>query len=173
MPLYEFNHQQPVIGDGTWIAPSADIIGNVTIGRHCYIGFGAVIRGDFGKIVIGDGTLVEDNVVIHVGSKAEIGNKVIIGHMVMIHDAVINDFSLIGMMSMICDGAFIDKWTIIAEQSLVKKNQKIPSGKIYAGSPAREIGNLTERHKKGLITGQQFYMDLIAQYRNTFRRIDP
>jgi phenylacetic acid degradation protein len=172
MPVYEINGQQPVIGDGTWIAPSADIIGNVKIGANCYIGFGAVIRGDFGSIVIGDGTLVEDNVVIHVGTKAEIGNRVIIGHMAMIHDAVIKDCSLIGMMSMICDGAVIDQWTIIAEQSLVKKNQRIPREKIYAGSPAREIGDLTERHKEGLVSGQQVYMDLIADYAASFKRVD-
>ena len=76
------------------------------------------------------------------------------------------------MMSMICDGAVIDQWTIIAEQSLVKKNQRIPSEKIYAGSPAREIGDLTERHKEGLVSGQQVYMDLIADYAASFKRVD-
>ena len=172
MPLYKINNKKPVIGKRTWIAPSAEIIGDVKIGERCYIGFGAVIRGDFGAISIGNGTLVEENVVIHVASRAQIGNKVIIGHSAMIHDAIIKDHSLIGMKSMICDGAIVDEWVILAEQSLVRKNQALSSGKIYAGSPAQEIGNLTERHKNGLNSGLEAYMDLIIQYHDTFKRID-
>ncbi|MBW1814894.1 MAG: hypothetical protein JRJ39_14860 [Deltaproteobacteria bacterium] len=79
----------------------------------------------------------------------------------LIHDAIIRDHSLIGMKSMICDGATVNEWVILAEQSLVRKNQTLSSGKIYAGSPAREIRGLSEA-----------YMDLIAQYHDTFKRID-
>jgi carbonic anhydrase/acetyltransferase-like protein (isoleucine patch superfamily) len=172
MPLYEINNQRPVIGKGSWIAPSAEIIGDVEIGQNCFIGFGAIIRGDFGRVVIGDGTLVEENVVIHSGSLVEIGDKVTIGHMVMIHDAVIKDHALVGMKSMICNGSTIGEWAIVAEQSLVKKNQTIPSYKIYAGSPAHEIGDLKERHRSTLIVGQEAYADLIRQYHNAFKRID-
>jgi len=171
MPLYEINKKRPAIGKGIWIAPSAEIIGDVIISQDCYIGFGAVIRGDFGRIVIGKGPLIEENVVIHSGSKVEIGDRVTIGHMVMIHDAVIKDRALIGMKSMICDGSIIGEWTIIAEQSLVKKNQAIPPKKIYAGSPAHEIGDLEERHRSELIIGQQAYADLMAQYHKTFKKI--
>jgi len=172
MPIYELNNKRPVIGAGTWVAPSAEIIGDVEIGMDSYIGFGAVIRADFGRIEIGSGTLIEENVVIHSGSIVKIGDKVIIGHMVMIHDAIINDRALVGMKSMICDGATIGEWAIVAEQSLVKNNQAIPPGKIFAGSPAREIGDLTERHRSKLITGQQAYADMIGQYFKTFKRIE-
>jgi carbonic anhydrase/acetyltransferase-like protein (isoleucine patch superfamily) len=172
MPIYEIDNKKPVLGKGTWIAPSAEIIGDVEIGQNCFIGFGAIIRGDFGRIVIGNGTLVEENVVIHSGSLVEIGNNVTIGHMVMIHDAVIKDRALVGMMSMISNGSTIGEWTIVAEQSLVKKNQTIEPGKIYAGSPAREIGDLRERHRSNLIEGQQAYEDMIDLYHKTFKRID-
>ena len=172
MPIYEVNHKRPVVGEGTWIAPSAEIIGDVTIGKNCYVGFGAIVRGDFGSIRIGDETLVEENVVIHCASSVEIEDKVIIGHMVMIHDAVIGRRSLIGMMSMICDGAAIGEWTIVAEKSLVKKNQKIPPNKIYAGSPAREIGNLRDRHRSQLISGLQSYAGLIKKYHSSFKKIE-
>jgi carbonic anhydrase/acetyltransferase-like protein (isoleucine patch superfamily) len=172
MPLYAINNKRPVVGKGTWIAPSAEIIGDVEIGQNCFVGFGAIIRGDFGRIVIGDGTLVEENVVIHSGLLVEIGDNVTIGHMVMIHDAVIKDHALVGMKSMICNGATIGEWAIVAEQSLVKKNQDIPSNKIYAGSPAREIGDLKERHRSSLIVGQQAYADLIGQYHKNFQRVD-
>jgi carbonic anhydrase/acetyltransferase-like protein (isoleucine patch superfamily) len=172
MPIYEINNKKPLIGEGTWIAPSAEIIGDVEIGQNCYIGFGAIIRADFGRIVIGNGTLVEENVVIHSGSLVEIGDNVIIGHMVMIHDAVIKDRALVGMMSMICNGSKIGEWAIIAEQSLVKKNQTIAPEKIYAGSPAREIGGLRERHRSNLVTGHNSYKDMISLYHRTFKRID-
>jgi len=172
MPLYEVSNKKPIVGKGTWIAPSAEIIGDVKIGQNCFIGFGAVIRGDFGSIVIGDETLVEENVVIHSSSTVELGRKVTIGHMVMIHDAVIKYHSLVGMKSMICDGSTIGEWSIIGEQSLVRKNQTIPSKKIYAGSPCREIGDLREQHRSYLITGQKAYADLVGQYHKTFKRID-
>ena len=172
MPIYEINNKRPVVGNGAWIAPSAEIIGDVEIGHDSFVGFGAVIRADFGRILIGSGTLVEENVVIHSGSIVEIGDMVIIGHMVMIHDAVIKNRALVGMKSMICDGASIGEWAIVAEQSLIKKNQVVPAGKIFAGSPAKEIGNVTERHRSKLIDDQQAYADMIKQYFTKFKRID-
>ena len=87
MPVYEFAGKRPKIGRGTWIAPSAEIIGDVEIGESCYIGFQAVLRADFGSIRIGNESLVEENVVIHTAKQTILGNRVIIGHMAMIHDA--------------------------------------------------------------------------------------
>ncbi len=171
MPIYEVNHKKPVIGKGTWVAPTAQIIGDVTIGQNCYIGFGAIIRADLGPITIGDQTLVEENTVIHNGTKTDIGNQVIIGHMVMIHDAIIHDHCLIGMKSMICDNAVINTNSVIAEQSLVRTGQVIPSGKIYAGSPAQFVKKVQPHHKKSFDEGIQTYMDLIKKYHTTFKEI--
>ena len=83
MPLYEFNGKKPSVGEGTWIAPSAEIIGDVTIGKNCYIGFGAIIRGDFGPIEIGNESAIEESVNIHTAERVKIGNRVIVGHMAM------------------------------------------------------------------------------------------
>lgn len=171
MAVYSFEDKIPEIGEGTWIAPSAEIVGDVTIGKNCYIGFGAVIRGDFGKIVIGDESAIEEGVIIHCASNVEIGKRVIVGHMAMIHDSVIEDYSLIGMQSMICDYSYIKKWTIIGEKSMVKKKQVIPSNKIYGGMPATEIGDLTSVHKEFLEMGQQLYADLSGRYKKGFKRI--
>ncbi|MCP4749317.1 MAG: gamma carbonic anhydrase family protein [Proteobacteria bacterium] len=169
MPLYEFNGKRPVIGDGTWIAPSAEIIGDVKIGHDCYIGFGAIIRADFGEIVIGNETAIEELVMIHEATRVLIGNRVIVGHMAMLHDVVIGDCALIGMQSMLCAYSEIKEWSIVAEQSLVMKNQTIPSEKIYGGSPAKEIGNLEKRHKESLKSGQDIYVDLARQYQTGFK----
>ena len=100
MPIYEIDGKRPQVGIGTWVAPNAEIIGDVEIGENYYIGFGAIIRGDFGKIRIGNESLVEECVVIHTTELTEIGNKVIIGHMAMIHDATIHDGAVIGMKAM-------------------------------------------------------------------------
>ncbi|MBU2510268.1 gamma carbonic anhydrase family protein [bacterium] len=172
MPVYEINGKKPSIGTNTWIAPSAEIIGDVTIGNNCYIGFGAIIRGDFGKIIIGEQSLVEEAVVIHCASKVTIGNRVIIGHQVMLHDTTLHDNTLIGMQSMICDFSVINEWSIVAEQSLVLKKQRIPSGKIYGGSPAKEIGLVNDQHLERFNLGIQAYSDLREQYLQNFKKLD-
>ncbi len=171
MPLYEVNGKKPIIGEGTWIAPSAEIIGDVTIGESCYIGFGAIIRADFGPIRIGNESAIEEAVVIHEAERVDIGNRVIVGHMAMLHDVTIHDFVLIGMKSMICAFSEIEEWSIIAEQSLVLKNSVIPSGKIYGGSPARQIGIITPEHRDMLTSGQDIYAHLPHHYRNTFKAV--
>jgi len=171
MSVYEIDGKKPVIGKGTWIAHSAEIIGDVSIGRDCYIGFGAVIRGDFGSIRIGDETLVEENVVIHTAVHTKIGSRVIIGHMAMIHDAVIQNSTLIGMKAMICEGAVIGEGSIIAEQALVRKNQQIPAGKIFAGSPAAPVKDVEPRHTEMLAFGTKVYLDLIKKYHESFKKI--
>lgn len=171
MPLYEVNGKKPTIGQGTWIAPSAEIIGDVTIGADCYIGFGAIIRGDFGVITIGNHSLVEESVVIHCADKVQIGNQVILGHKVMLHDAIVQDNVLIGMQSMICDYSKVNSWSIIAEQSLVLKKQEIPSYKIYGGSPATEIGTVEQRHLDRFQFGIAAYSELTQHYLTSFKEV--
>jgi len=171
MPIYEIEGKSPQIGRGTWMAPSAEIIGDVEIGENCYIGFGAIIRGDFGKIIIGNQSLVEEGVVIHTAELTEIGNKVIIGHLAMIHDATIHDRALIGMKAMICEYATIGEWSIIAEQSLVRKQTTIPPGKIAAGSPAKVVGDVGKDHRERLANGLQAYLQLIGSYHHSFKQI--
>jgi len=170
VPIYEFEGQSPQIGKGTWVAPSAEIIGNVDIGENCYIGFGAIIRGDFGKIIIGGESLVEEGVVIHTAELTEIGKKVIIGHMALIHDAVVHDEALIGMKSMICEYATIGRGSILAERSLVGKQTSIPAGKIAAGAPAKVVGDVATRHREMLADGHNAYLELIRSYQRGFRK---
>jgi phenylacetic acid degradation protein len=171
VPIYEIEGKSPQVGKGTWMAPSAEIIGDVEIGENCYIGFGAVIRGDFGKIIIGNQSLVEEGVVIHTAELTQIGNKVIIGHLAMIHDATIHDRALIGMKAMICEYATIGEWSIIAEQSLVRRQTTIPPGKIAAGSPARVVGDVGKDHRERLANGLQAYLQLIGSYHHSFKQI--
>lgn len=171
MSLFELNGRAPQIGEGTWIAPSAVIIGDVKIGKNCWIGPMAVIRGDFGTIFIDDETAVEDGAVIHTPSMLIIGKQVTIGHLAMIHNRIIKDYSVIGMNSTLGDNAEIGTWSIVAEHSLVKKNQIVPDYKLYAGAPAVEKGDINQTYKEVMAAGKQMYAELVRQYHGTLKRI--
>jgi carbonic anhydrase/acetyltransferase-like protein (isoleucine patch superfamily) len=170
MPIYELNGRKPQIGAGTWVSPSAEIIGDVRIGMNCWIGPVAVIRGDFGTILIGDGTAVEDAVVIHTPTQVSIGTQVTIGHAAVIHGSTVGDFAVIGMNSTLGDNARVGRWSIVAEHSLVKKNQVVPDFKLYAGCPAVEKGDITEPYREVMQMGKQMYNELVKQYLSTLRR---
>jgi len=172
MAIYEFNGKSPKIGKGTWVAQSAEIIGDVKIGKKCWIGPGAVIRGDFGSIVIDDETAVEDGVIIHSAGMVHINKRVTIGHMAMIHNATIEEYVVIGMSTTVCDNAVVGAWSIVAEHSLVKKNQTVKAYSIYAGIPAEKKSSLEQRHKDYMIWGKQIYVDLAARYLSSLKRID-
>lgn len=173
MSLYELNGKSPVIDPSSWVAPSADIIGNVIIGKNCYIGWGAVIRGDYGTIIIEDGTAIEENVTIHArpGDYTRIGNEVTIGHNAMIHNTTIADYAVIGMNSTVTDYSEVGEWSIIAEHSLVKRNQVVPPGKIYAGVPAVEKGDILEKHKAEWTAAKKIYQNLAFRYRTEIKQI--
>jgi len=171
MGLFEFGGKAPRVGEGTWVAESAQIIGDVVIGKQCWIGPGAVLRGDFGSIVIGDCSAVEDGAVIHTPSRVEIGSWVTIGHMAMIHGSSIGDYAVIGMNSTLGDNTHVGEWSIVAEHSLVKKNQSIPPGRIYAGVPAVEKGGITETHREVMMAGKRLYQELAQRYLSALARI--
>lgn len=174
MALFEFKGMRPVIGADSYIADSAEIIGNVTIGSGVYVGPGAKVRGDYGRIVIGDGTAVEENCVLHArpGDVCTIGCRVTLGHMCIIHNAkLIGDYAVIGMGSIVSDWAAIGSWAVIAEGALVKNRQEIPAGKIAAGVPAKVIGEVSEKYRADWSGFKQIYVDLARTYRSDLKRI--
>ena len=173
MALFAFKGKTPSVDRSAWIAPSAEIIGDVRIGKRCWIGPNAVIRGDFGTIVIGEETAVEDGVIIHTPALIEIGNAVTIGHMAMIHGRRIMDYAVIGMNSTLGDSSVVGAWSIIAEHSLVKKNQVVPDGKLYAGVPAAYKRDIDDQYREIMLLGKQMYVGLVEEYRNALVRLDP
>ncbi len=167
MAFYQINGKRPVVDESAWVAPSADLIGDVVIGKNCYVGWGVVIRGDYGTVIIEDGSAIEENVTIHArpGDFTRIGRNVTVGHNAMIHNAVIKDFAVIGMSSTITDFTVIGEWAIVGEHSLVKRNQTVPAGKIYAGVPAVEKGDVQEKHRVEWTWAKELYQGLAAKYR--------
>jgi len=174
MSIYEFENKKPRIGKGTFIFKSADIIGDVIIGKNCYIGPGARIRGDYGSIRIGNNTAVEENVVIHARPNdiTIIGSNVTIGHGSIIHNALIKDWAIIGMGAIISDWAEIGEWAVIAEGTVVKNKQKIPNKTIAVGVPAKVVTEISSEYKKQWTEYKKIYSDLASKrFPNSLKKV--
>ncbi|MFI3277501.1 MAG: gamma carbonic anhydrase family protein [Rikenellaceae bacterium] len=148
----------PQIGKGTFLAETAVVIGDVTIGEDSSIWYGAVLRGDVNTITIGDRTNIQDGAVIHTlydGSKnpsqTHIGSDVSVGHNVTIHGATIHDNCLIGMGSTILDNAVVPSGCIIAANALVLSNSKLEPNSVYAGVPAKRVKEVSEEQRNEII----------------------
>ena len=175
--IMKFKNYTPTIGENTWIAPSADVIGDVEIGEDCSIWFGTVIRGDVHSIKIGDRTSVQDLSMVHIthhkgaergvegdGSPTIIGSDVTIGHRVMLHGCTIEDACLIGMSATILDNAVIGKESIVGAGSLVTKNKKFPPRSLIMGSPAKVVRELTEDEVQELYASASRYVTFKNEY---------
>lgn len=174
MAVYSFEDRVPVIGKDTYVYESATVMGDVTLGDGVYIGAGAVIRGDYGKIVIGDRTSVEDNVVIHArpGEQTIIGKDVTLGHACVIHTATLEDLAVIGMGSVVSDYAKVGKWGVVAEGAVVVSRKEIGPEEVFAGIPAKKIGEIDEKYKETWLKFKANYPDLARRYVDGIKRID-
>jgi carbonic anhydrase/acetyltransferase-like protein (isoleucine patch superfamily) len=164
--IYEFDDQRPAIGNDTYVSETATLVGNIVIGDNCYIGHGAILRGDYGRIVIGSGTAVEEGVIIHAppGETNRIGSRVTIGHGAIIHGKSIGDNAVIGMGAIISIRSEIGGDTIIAEGCVVKMNQIIPSSVVAAGNPARIVRDKSPKDHESWDWVKQLYIDLAKKY---------
>jgi carbonic anhydrase/acetyltransferase-like protein (isoleucine patch superfamily) len=173
--IHRYKNFNLKLGDGCWVAKSADVIGDVTIGKDCSIWFGTVIRGDVHYIKIGDRTSIQDLSMIHVthykkertiedGNPTIIGNDVTIGHRVMLHGCTIEDACLIGMSATILDGAVIGKESIVGASSLVTKNKKFPPRSLIMGSPAKVVRELSDEEVKELYASAKRYVSFKNDY---------
>lgn len=164
--LYEFDQRRPTFGNETFISETAVVIGDVTIGDNCYIGHGAVLRGDYGSIVIGSGTAVEEAVVVHAppGKYCRIGDKVTIGHGAIIHAESVGDLSVIGMGAVLSIYSVVGKNAIVAEGAVVKMRQTIPEGVVAGGNPARVIRKVASGDVEYWQMGKELYINLAKKY---------
>lgn len=144
----------PVIGEGTFLAETAVVIGDVTMGKDCSIWFGTVLRGDVNTITIGDRVNIQDNAVVHTLYKRSvtvIGNDVSIGHNATIHGATVQDRCLIGMGATILDNAVVGEGSIVAANSLVLSGAILPPGGVYAGVPAKKVKDVSPEQMTNII----------------------
>jgi len=164
---FPYRFKSPVIDPTAVILPGAQVHGDVRIGKDSSIWFNSVIRGDVNYIQIGDRTNVQDLSLIHVtldGHPTIIGNDVTIGHSVVIHACTIRDFALIGMGSLILDGAEIGEYVLLGAGSLVTQNTKIPAGTKAFGRPAKVVAELTEAEREAIRISSDRYVHLAKTY---------
>jgi carbonic anhydrase/acetyltransferase-like protein (isoleucine patch superfamily) len=164
--LYRFDGKQPVVGKGSYVSDLSIVIGDVLIGENCYIGHGAILRGDYGRIEIGDGTAVEEGAVLHAppGEINRIGKKVTIGHGAVVHGKYIGDDAVIGMGATISLRSGIGEGSIIAEGGVVKQEQIIPQKVVAAGNPAEIVREIQTKDTEHWNWGKQLYIDLAKKY---------
>jgi carbonic anhydrase/acetyltransferase-like protein (isoleucine patch superfamily) len=164
--FYRFDGRQPVVGTGTYVSETALVIGDVRIGSDCYIGHGAILRGDYGTIEIGNETAIEEGVIIHAppNDLCSIGQGVIIGHGAIIHAKRIGDFVGIGMGAILSIRSEVSSGSTVAEGCVVKREQKIPESVIVAGNPARKIREMSQNEKDFWDWSRRLYIDLAHKY---------
>ncbi|HEU0187922.1 MAG TPA: gamma carbonic anhydrase family protein [Gallionellaceae bacterium] len=173
MPLSNYLNTKPVIGDGVYLHPSCQVIGDVKIGNDSSVWCHTVLRGDVNHIVIGRGTNIQDLTMGHVSHKTAedpkgaplvVGDYVTVGHSVILHGCTIGNECLVGMGSIIMDGVVIPDRVMIGAGSLVSPGKVLESGKLYMGRPAKAVRDLTEEELAYLKYSAEHYMRVKDNY---------
>ncbi len=169
--IYEFLNRAPEYDDSVFVAPSADIIGDVKLGSESSVWFNVTIRGDVNYIRIGDRSNIQDNSCIHVMHQTGpsiIGNEVTVGHNAMIHGCTIKDRVLVGIHATVLDEAVVESDVIIAAGSLVPPGKKLESGYMYMGSPVKQVRKLTDEELASIPKFAENYV----KYQRAYRQVD-
>lgn len=175
MALYEFEGKRPVIPATTFIHPEAVIIGDVVFGENCFVGAGAVVRGDYGNIVVGDGTNIQENAVIHSEpfTTAVFKTNVLIGHGAIVHGpCVIGNNSTVGMGSIVNGETNIEAESLLAAGSVLPPRKTIPSRKVAMGNPARIVKDIDDNMIVYNQIATKLYQELAARCKEGLKRID-
>lgn len=165
--LHAYKDILPRLDPKVWLAPGAHVIGDVDIGAQANIWYNCVIRGDVNDIKIGARTNIQDGTVIHVSSTLQgtyIGADVTVGHMALLHACTVEDAAFIGMKACVMDGAYVESGAMVAAGALVTPGKRVPSGQLWAGSPARFMRELTAEEKAYIPYSAKHYVELAARY---------
>ncbi|WP_046734529.1 gamma carbonic anhydrase family protein [Streptomyces humi] len=159
--------REPEIEDEVFVAPTASVIGDVTLRAGASVWYGAVIRGDVEKITVGAQANVQDNATLHAdpGFPVSVGERVSIGHNAVVHGATVEDDCLIGMGATVLNGAVIGAGSLVAAQALVPQGMVVPAGSLVAGVPAKVRRELTEEERQGVTLNGTLYAELGQAHR--------
>lgn len=169
--IYQFLKKSPEFDDSVFVAPSADIIGDVKIGSDSSIWFNTTIRGDVHWIEIGERTNIQDNASVHVTNATcptKIGSDVTIGHNAMVHGCTIDDRVLIGIHATVLDKAVVESDVIVAAGSLVPPGKRLESGFMYMGVPVKKVRKLTDEEIASIRENAANYIT----YQRSYRQVD-
>jgi carbonic anhydrase/acetyltransferase-like protein (isoleucine patch superfamily) len=164
--LYSFDNRAPEIGNDTYVSETAILIGDVRIGDNCYIGHGAVLRGDYGSIEVNSGSAIEEGVIMHAPPQqtCRLAESVTLGHGAIVHSSHISSEAVIGMGAVLSIRVEIGERSIVGEGAVVPMEQKFPDDVIIAGNPARILRNVSQKDLDHWRWGKQLYVDLAKQY---------
>jgi len=173
MALYEIDGLAPTLGQGAWVAPSADLIGDVRLGARASIWFGAIIRADNTPILLGEESNFQDGAIGHSdpGAPLTIGGRVTVGHQAILHGCTVEDESLIGMGARILNGAVIGTQCIVGAGALVTEGKRFEPRSLIVGSPARAVRQISAEQVELLRLSAAHYAEKAARYADGLRRI--
>ncbi len=173
MAIYELDGVAPQLAASAWVADSAQVIGQVTLGEEASIWFGTVVRGDTDSITIGAGSNIQDACVLHAdaGQPLLVGQRVTVGHQVTLHGCTIGDESLVGIGAVVLNGARIGKNCLVGAGSLVTEGKEFPDGSMIMGSPAKVVRQLSPEQIDGLRRSAQHYIDNARRFRTGLQAI--
>jgi len=168
---FTFEDRKVVCQGDYWIAPDAIVIGSVIMGPNASVWFGCIVRGDNDTITIGENSQLQDGCVLHAdpGFPITIGRNASIGHMAMLHGCTIGDGSLIGIKSVILNGAKIGRNCLIGANSLIAENKVIPDGSLVIGSPGKVVRQLSGAEIREINSASDHYVQKYRRYRESFR----
>jgi carbonic anhydrase/acetyltransferase-like protein (isoleucine patch superfamily) len=166
MPLFAFEGREPVVGPTAWIAPTATLVGDVRVEDEASVWYGAVLRADFGPIVVRRGANIQDGSVLHGGQVpvTEIGEGVTVGHLCVVHGAIIGTEALIGNGATVLDGAVIGRRALVAAGALVPPGMTVPDGMLAVGTPARIAREVSGSAKEWVDTNPEIYRQLARRH---------
>ncbi|MEU0855443.1 gamma carbonic anhydrase family protein [Streptomyces griseofuscus] len=166
-----FGGKEPRVDAEAFVAPTASVIGDVTLGAGASVWYGAVVRGDVETITVGARANVQDNVTLHAdpGFPVTIGERVSIGHNAVVHGATVEDDCLIGMGATVLNGAVIGAGSLVAAQALVPQGMVVPAGSLVAGVPAKVRRELSPEEQEGVTLNGTLYADLAQAHKDVHR----
>lgn len=173
--IYSFQGYIPVVHESSFVHPLAAVTGNVIIGRNCYIGPGAAIRGDWGQIILEDGVNVQENCTVHMfpGKSITLKESAHVGHGAIIHGANLGRNCLIGMNSVVMDDAEIGDESIVGAMTFIKAETKIPPRSLAVGNPAKVIKQVSDEMIEWKTKGTQLYQQLPQDCHETLKEVEP
>ncbi len=174
VPLFSFEGREPQVSPQAWIAPTATLVGDVRVEAQASVWYGAVLRADFGPVIVRQGANIQDGSILHGGDDpvTEVGEGATVGHLCVVHGAVIGAEALIGNGATVLDGAIVGRRSLVAAGCTVPPGMVIADGMLAAGVPGRVVGEVSGRAKLWVDTNPGIYRDLARRHAAGIRPVD-
>jgi len=175
MAIYQFLNFIPVVHETAFVHPQANVTGDVVIGPKCYVGPGAVLRGDWGRIVLEEGVNVQENCTVHMfpGTETRLKKMAHVGHGAIIHGGTLEENVLIGMNAVVMDHCTVGAGSIVGALAFVPQNTMVPERSIFVGNPGRVVKQVSDEMLAWKTEGTELYMELAQQCIDTVKEVEP